>query len=171
MNVFIRVGFGSTIKLVSFDKGHVVIFNGRFVCYFRNSDCRTESQSDNTVDSPQGFIIHWIVILKNIKKVTEVIDVENWRIDNSRVLRWIVSLIVWNSSVSLTKSLIQSMLKFRYGESLEARGTLDYVNDHLKCLFLLWHYGFQSNIGMVDPDSLSRRNLLFITSNNLLCFS
>nr|GFD11998.1 hypothetical protein [Tanacetum cinerariifolium] len=43
----------------------------------------------------------------NIKKVTEVIDVENWRVDISRVLRWIVSLIKWNSSVSSTKSLIQ----------------------------------------------------------------
>ncbi|GKA80578.1 hypothetical protein Tco_0787270 [Tanacetum coccineum] len=40
--------------------------------------------------------------------MTEVIDVENWRIENSRVLRWIVSLIKRNSSVSLTKSSIQN---------------------------------------------------------------
>nr|GEY51183.1 hypothetical protein [Tanacetum cinerariifolium] len=49
----------------------------------------------------------WIVILKNIKKVTEVIDVKNWRADNSRVSKWIVSLVEWNSSVSSTKSSIQ----------------------------------------------------------------
>ncbi|GKE52473.1 hypothetical protein Tco_1487629 [Tanacetum coccineum] len=94
MNVFMRIGFGSTIKLVSFDESQVVTFNGKFVCGFRNSDHETEGRSDNTVDSPHGFIIHWIVILKNIKKMTEVIDVENWPIDNSRVLKWIVSLIV-----------------------------------------------------------------------------
>nr|GEX13075.1 hypothetical protein [Tanacetum cinerariifolium] len=110
MNVFMRIDFGFTIKLVSFEKGQVVTFNGKFVCGFRNSDCGTRSQSDNTVGSPHRFIIHWIVILKNIKKVTEVIDVENWRIDNSWVFRWVVSLNVWNSSVSSTKSSIQ-----RYG--------------------------------------------------------
>ncbi|GJX81260.1 hypothetical protein Tco_0329409 [Tanacetum coccineum] len=33
------------------------------------------------VSSPHGFIIHWIVISKNIKKVTEVVDVKNWRVD------------------------------------------------------------------------------------------
>ncbi|GJZ15055.1 hypothetical protein Tco_0550732 [Tanacetum coccineum] len=59
---------------------------------------------------------------------------------------------------------------YRYGESLKTRGILDYLNDHLKCLFLLWYSGFQSDIGRADLDSLSRRNLLFITSNNLLCF-
>nr|GFB16916.1 hypothetical protein [Tanacetum cinerariifolium] len=46
-------------------------------------------------------------ISKNIKKVTEVIDVENWRVDNSRVLRWIVSLIEWNFSFLSMKSSIQ----------------------------------------------------------------
>ncbi|GJQ91993.1 hypothetical protein Tco_0003132 [Tanacetum coccineum] len=92
--LFMRIGFGSTIKLVSFDESQVVTLKGKFVCGFKNSDRETESRSDNTVDSPHGFIIHWIVILKNIKKMTEVIDVENWPIDNSRVLKWIVSLIV-----------------------------------------------------------------------------
>nr|GFA54209.1 hypothetical protein [Tanacetum cinerariifolium] len=43
----------------------------------RNSDCRTGSRSDNMVGSPHEIIIHLIVILKNIKKVTEVIDVKN----------------------------------------------------------------------------------------------
>nr|GEY00573.1 uncharacterized mitochondrial protein AtMg00810-like [Tanacetum cinerariifolium] len=38
----------------------------------------------------------------------EVIDVKNWRVDNSRVSKWIVSLVERNSSVSLTKSLIQN---------------------------------------------------------------
>ncbi|GJT22537.1 retrovirus-related pol polyprotein from transposon TNT 1-94 [Tanacetum coccineum] len=108
MNVFMGISFGSTIKLVSFDESQVVTFNGKFICCFRNSDCGTGSQSDDTVGNPHGFIIHWIIILKNIKKVTEVIDVENWRIDNSWVLRRIVSLIVCNSSVLSTKSWIQS---------------------------------------------------------------
>ncbi|GKD82173.1 hypothetical protein Tco_1349012, partial [Tanacetum coccineum] len=113
VNVFMRIGFGSTIKLVSFDENQVVTFNGKFICGFRNSDCGTRSQSDNRVGTPHGFIINWIVISKNIKEVTEEIDVENWRIDNSRVLRSIVSLIEWNSSVSSTKSSIQSTFRFR----------------------------------------------------------
>ncbi|GJY22579.1 hypothetical protein Tco_0396237 [Tanacetum coccineum] len=78
-----------------------------------NSDCGTGSQSDNTVGSPHGFIIHGIETLKGNEKVTEVIDVENWRIDKSRMLRWVVSLIEWNSSVSSTKSSIQSTFRFR----------------------------------------------------------
>nr|GEV44118.1 hypothetical protein [Tanacetum cinerariifolium] len=87
MNVFRRNGFGSAIKLVSFNGSQMVTFNSKLVCGFRNGNCGIESQSDNTVGSPHRIIIHWIVISKNIKKVTEVIDVENWRVDNSRVLR------------------------------------------------------------------------------------
>nr|GEY13094.1 hypothetical protein [Tanacetum cinerariifolium] len=79
-----------------------------YVFLLQNGDCETRSQSDNMVGSPYGFTIHWIVISKNIKEVTKIIDVENWQIDNSRVLRWIVSLFQWNSFVSLIKSLIQS---------------------------------------------------------------
>nr|GEU34470.1 hypothetical protein [Tanacetum cinerariifolium] len=59
------------------------------------------------VSSPHGFIIHWIIILKNIKKVMKVIDVKNWGVDNSRVSKRIVSLVEWNSSVSSMKSSIQ----------------------------------------------------------------
>nr|GEY15184.1 hypothetical protein [Tanacetum cinerariifolium] len=113
VNVFMRVGFGSTIKLVSFDESQVVTFNGKFVCGFRNGDCGTGSQSDNKVDSPHMFVIHGIEVLKGNKKITKVVDVENWRIDNSRVLRWIVSLIEWNSSVLSTKSSIQSAFRLR----------------------------------------------------------
>ncbi|GJU84388.1 hypothetical protein Tco_1291934 [Tanacetum coccineum] len=58
MNVFMRISFGSAIKLVSFDKSQVVTFNSKFVCGFRNSDYETRSRSDNMVDSPHGFIIH-----------------------------------------------------------------------------------------------------------------
>nr|GEW25095.1 reverse transcriptase domain-containing protein [Tanacetum cinerariifolium] len=90
VDVFVRIRFGSTIELVSFDESQVVTFNRKFVCGFRNGDCETGSQSDEIVGSPHRFIIHWIVISKNIKEVTKVIDVENWRIDNSRVLRMIV---------------------------------------------------------------------------------
>ncbi|GJS11498.1 hypothetical protein Tco_0368294 [Tanacetum coccineum] len=74
----------------------------------KNSDCETGSQSDNTVDSPQGFIIHGIEVFEGNEEVTEVIDVENWRIDNSRVLRWVVFLIKWNAYVPSMKSSIQS---------------------------------------------------------------
>ncbi|GKB16622.1 hypothetical protein Tco_0850545 [Tanacetum coccineum] len=113
MNVFMRIGFGSTIKLVSFDESQVVTFNGEFVCSFRNDDCGTGSQSDNTVGSPHGFIIYGIEIFKGNEKVTEVIDVENWQIDNTRVLRCIVSLIEGNSSISSMKFSIQSTFRFR----------------------------------------------------------
>ncbi|GJX02920.1 hypothetical protein Tco_0188836 [Tanacetum coccineum] len=40
VNVFMRIGFGSTMKLVSFDKGQVVIFNSKFILGFRNSNLR-----------------------------------------------------------------------------------------------------------------------------------
>ncbi|GJS77523.1 hypothetical protein Tco_0727404 [Tanacetum coccineum] len=80
---------------------------------FVNGDCGTGSQSDNTVDSLHGFIIHGIEIFKGNEKVTEVIDVENWRNNNSWILRRIVSLIEGNSSVLLTKSSIQSTFRFR----------------------------------------------------------
>ncbi|GKC41350.1 hypothetical protein Tco_1059072, partial [Tanacetum coccineum] len=82
MNVFMRIGFGSTIKLVSFDESQVVTFNGKVVSGFKNSDRGTGSQSDNTVGNPHGFIIHWIVILKNIKKVTEYgVLLRSWLFD------------------------------------------------------------------------------------------
>ncbi|GKF40871.1 hypothetical protein Tco_0124213, partial [Tanacetum coccineum] len=77
MNVFMRIGFGSTIELVSFDKSQVVIFHSKFVSSFKNSDCGTRSRSGNMVSSPHGFIVYWIIILKNIKKVMEVVDVKN----------------------------------------------------------------------------------------------
>ncbi|GJZ74239.1 ribonuclease H-like domain-containing protein [Tanacetum coccineum] len=113
VNVFVRIRFGSTIKLVSLDESQVVTFNGKFVCGFKIGDCGTESQSDNTVDNPHGFVIYGIEVLKGNEKVAEVIYVKNWRIDNSRMLRRIVSLIERNSSISLTKSLIQSAFRFR----------------------------------------------------------
>ncbi|GJU87222.1 hypothetical protein Tco_1294768 [Tanacetum coccineum] len=101
-------GLGDTTR--ELDNSQVVTFNGKFVCGFRNGDCRTGSQSENTVGSPYGFIIYEIEVLKDNEKVTEVIDVENWCVDNSRLLRWIVSLFKRNSSVLLTKSSIQSAI-------------------------------------------------------------
>ncbi|GJY62722.1 hypothetical protein Tco_0464182 [Tanacetum coccineum] len=77
----------------------------------RNGDCGTGSQRDNTVDGPHGLFIYGIKVLKGNEKVTEVIDVENWRVDNSRLLRWIISLFKWNSSVSSTNSSIQSTFR------------------------------------------------------------
>nr|GEY53488.1 reverse transcriptase domain-containing protein [Tanacetum cinerariifolium] len=60
MNVFMRIGFGSTIELVFFDESQLVTFNGKFICCFKNGDCRTGSRSDNTVRNLYGFIIHGI---------------------------------------------------------------------------------------------------------------
>ncbi|GJZ09670.1 hypothetical protein Tco_0543953 [Tanacetum coccineum] len=108
MNVFMRIGFDSTIELVSFDKIQVVTFTGK-------GDCGTESWSDNIVGSLHGFIIYGIEVLKGNKKVTKVIEVENWRVDNSRLLRWFVSLFEWNSSDLSTKSSIQ--IEFSYNNS------------------------------------------------------
>ncbi|GKC87591.1 hypothetical protein Tco_1148240 [Tanacetum coccineum] len=85
-----------------------------------------------TVGSPHGFVIHGIEVLKVNENVTEVIDVENWRVDNSRVLRWIVSLFEWNSSVSSTKSSIQSTAGLGHGSTsleLEARVLFVVVDD------------------------------------------
>ncbi|GKD22453.1 hypothetical protein Tco_1224156 [Tanacetum coccineum] len=113
LNVFMRISFGSTIKLVSFDEGQVVTFDSKFVSSFKNNDCGIESRSDNTVSNPHGFIIHWKKIFKSNQKVTKVVDIENWRIDNSQVFRWIVSLIEWNSSVSSRTSSIQSTFRFK----------------------------------------------------------
>nr|GEW26526.1 hypothetical protein [Tanacetum cinerariifolium] len=88
----------------------VVTFNGEFIYGFWNGDYRTRSQSDNTVGSPHGFIIYGIEIFKGNEKVSKVINVENWRIDNSRVLMWIVYLIEGNSPVSSMKSSIQNQI-------------------------------------------------------------
>ncbi|GJV75981.1 DNA-directed DNA polymerase [Tanacetum coccineum] len=71
MNVFMRISFGSTIKLVSFHESQVVTFYGKFVCGFTNSDCGTESQSDNTVGNPHGFIMHGIEIFDGNEEVIE----------------------------------------------------------------------------------------------------
>ncbi|GKE05395.1 hypothetical protein Tco_1397413 [Tanacetum coccineum] len=58
---------------------------------------------------------------------------------------------------------------YRDSECLEVRGVLDHINN-LKCLFLLLHSGFQSQIGRANLDCFSSWNSLFITSNNLLSF-
>nr|GEZ56062.1 reverse transcriptase domain-containing protein [Tanacetum cinerariifolium] len=53
---------------------------------------------------------------------------------------------------------------------LEARRVLDHINHDLKCLFLLWQSGFESQIGRANLDSINRWNSFFIMSSNLLCF-
>ncbi|GKE97807.1 hypothetical protein Tco_0021158 [Tanacetum coccineum] len=58
----------------------------------------------------------------------------------------------------------------RDSKSFEAGGVLDEINDYLKCLFLLWHSGFKSDIGRANLDSLREWNRLIITSSNLLFF-
>ncbi|GJY18598.1 hypothetical protein Tco_0390089 [Tanacetum coccineum] len=72
-----QISFNSTIKLVSFNKSQVVTLNDEFVYSFRNDDYGSRSRRDNTVGRPHGFIINWIEIFKNIKKVTEIVDVKN----------------------------------------------------------------------------------------------
>ncbi|GJW30786.1 hypothetical protein Tco_0047661 [Tanacetum coccineum] len=67
VNVFVRISFGSAIKL--------------------------GVGADNWSEPTWVNSSTWIEIFENHEKVTELVDVENWRIINSRVLRWVVSLI------------------------------------------------------------------------------
>nr|GEW36314.1 reverse transcriptase domain-containing protein [Tanacetum cinerariifolium] len=87
VNVFVRIGFDSTIELVSFDKSQVVTFNGKFA-------------------------VSGMVIAKPRVRATTR---STAHIDKSRLLRWIVSLFEWNSSVSSMKSSIQSTFRVRSG--------------------------------------------------------
>nr|GEU58091.1 putative E3 ubiquitin-protein ligase LIN-1 [Tanacetum cinerariifolium] len=66
VDVFVRIGFGYSIELVFIDECQVITFNSKFVCGFRNGDCRTGSQSDNPVGNPHLFIIYWTVLLPPI---------------------------------------------------------------------------------------------------------
>ncbi|GKC05859.1 hypothetical protein Tco_0997469 [Tanacetum coccineum] len=117
MNVFMRIGFGSTIKLVSFNESQMVTFNGKYslavsvIVIMKPGVGRQHGRQPTWVHHPldRNF--------EEYQKVTEVINVENWQIDKSRVLRWVVSLIVWNSFVLSTKSSIQST--FRHDQALK----------------------------------------------------
>nr|GEU36554.1 retrovirus-related Pol polyprotein from transposon TNT 1-94 [Tanacetum cinerariifolium] len=71
-----------------------------------NGYCGTGSQSDNTINSAHWFVIHWIVVSKNIEKVTKTVDVKKRWIDYSFGL--IVYSFEWNSTDSSTKSSIQA---------------------------------------------------------------
>ncbi|GJS54571.1 hypothetical protein Tco_0627933 [Tanacetum coccineum] len=117
MNVFMRIGFGSTIKFVSFDESWVVTFNGKFIW-----------GSGIVIEAPRVGETTWSATYMGsssmglrflrVTRVAEVIDVKNWQIDNSRVLRWIISLIEGNSSVSSMKSSIQSTFRFRISKTI-----------------------------------------------------
>ncbi|GJY09327.1 hypothetical protein Tco_0377512 [Tanacetum coccineum] len=73
-----------------------------------NGDCGIGSQSDNMVGIPHGFIIHWVVIFKNIKKVTEIVDVKNGKVDNSWLYWSFVSSFERDSPVSSMKFKVRS---------------------------------------------------------------
>nr|GEW73645.1 hypothetical protein [Tanacetum cinerariifolium] len=100
-------------------------FDGSFV----------ESRSDNTVDSPHGFIINWIVSFKNIKKATEIVDIKNGKIDNSWLCWSFVSSFEWDSPVSLTKSTIKGSFRLGEGQSathiLKCAAYLGYVSGNI----------------------------------------
>nr|GEV03574.1 hypothetical protein [Tanacetum cinerariifolium] len=126
---------------------------------FRNSECGTGSWSDNMVGSPHRFIINWIIISKNVNKVTEIIYVKNWRVDNSRVSRRIVSLVEWNSSVLSTKSSIQSIdMEIDVGIDVEDevessdRGTMEVGVDMVA--------GIDIPDGMPMPDAVEHLELV-----------
>ncbi|GKF92673.1 hypothetical protein Tco_0279392 [Tanacetum coccineum] len=59
--------------------------------------------------------VKWLPLMANsfavsgmdIKKVTEIVDVKNWSVNNFWLRRWFASLFKWNSPDSLTKSSIQ----------------------------------------------------------------
>ncbi|GKA34234.1 integrase, catalytic region, zinc finger, CCHC-type containing protein, partial [Tanacetum coccineum] len=90
MNVFMRIGFGTTIELVSFEKSQVVTFDRKFISGFENSDCGTRSRSDNM-----------------------------------KLMYKSISLIVWNSSISLTMSSIQIKTHHAPGIVHDSEDTLE----------------------------------------------
>ncbi|GJQ96290.1 hypothetical protein Tco_0007429 [Tanacetum coccineum] len=64
VDVFVRINFGATIKLVTFDKGQMISFYCKFIGSFGNCDCWTMNRGNDAVGRPYGFIVcvsHWIV--------------------------------------------------------------------------------------------------------------
>ncbi|GJS77021.1 hypothetical protein Tco_0726902 [Tanacetum coccineum] len=122
------------------DRGNIIMQKTSFsvslylnilhILWNSNGDCETRSQRDNTIGNPHGFIVNGIEVLKGNEKVTEVIDVENWRVDKSQLLRWIVSLFKWNSFVLSTNSSIQSSFRFRLWLDVRADAVVYYVTSH-----------------------------------------
>ncbi|GJY47861.1 hypothetical protein Tco_0437817 [Tanacetum coccineum] len=84
MNVFMRIGFNSTIKLVSFDESQVDTFNSELVCGFRNGDAEPGVGATTRSAAYMG----------------------------SSSIRWaFVSSFEWNSPVSSTNSSIQGVCR------------------------------------------------------------
>nr|GEW70917.1 hypothetical protein [Tanacetum cinerariifolium] len=80
MNVLVRIGFNSTIKLISFDESQVISYNCKFVGSCRYGDCQTGSHGNNTIGCVHRFIIeisHGVVKFKKVEKEWEVGDIED----------------------------------------------------------------------------------------------
>nr|GEZ06414.1 hypothetical protein [Tanacetum cinerariifolium] len=92
---------------------------GKLIYNFKNSDCETESQSDNTVGSPYGFIIHGIEVFEGNEEVTEIKGVFGSL--DPRILTTPSS-----SSKALMKPVVLTTAKQRLARKneLNARGTL-----------------------------------------------
>nr|GEU63953.1 Gag-Pol polyprotein [Tanacetum cinerariifolium] len=195
MNVFMRIDFGSAIELVSFYESQVVTFNGEFVCSFRNGDCGTRSRSDNTISSPHGFIIHGIEVLNGNEKVTEVIDVENWRVDVSRMDRKVVQIVLWivdsgclkhmTGDRTLLKNFVEKFMgivSFRNDHFATITGYSDYVQGNITLCHVYYVEGLGHNLFSVrqfcdsDPEPLQQSHgygtadshILILTKHDLV---
>ncbi|GKA46760.1 hypothetical protein Tco_0739643 [Tanacetum coccineum] len=95
----------------------VVTFNSKFLQFSRKWLIRGTGESERQLGRQpptMGSIHPWDRRFQRISRKCNVIDVRELA-DRTipRVLRWIVSLFEWNSSVSSMKSSIQSTFRFR----------------------------------------------------------
>nr|GEZ95056.1 hypothetical protein [Tanacetum cinerariifolium] len=101
----------------------------------------------------------------NIKNYPKDISIESTLLVGYEKFIRIYALKLLNGIAELLHKCFWDI--YRDSESFEACGVLDKINDYLKCLFLLWHSGFQSDIVRANLDSIREWNRFVITSSNL----
>nr|GEV53410.1 hypothetical protein [Tanacetum cinerariifolium] len=77
LGLYARYDTQSRSASIAFDYQYFIVVGNTNNLVITHDNHETESQSDNTIDSPHGFVIHGIEVLKGNKKVTKVIDVKN----------------------------------------------------------------------------------------------
>nr|GEX67679.1 uncharacterized mitochondrial protein AtMg00810-like [Tanacetum cinerariifolium] len=133
------------------DKGNIITRTTSFLVsvYLNLSHIsRNSSRSDNTVDNPHRFAIHGIEVLKGNEKATEVIDVENWRVDNSRLLRYLKGkpqLGLWYLKDSLFNLVAYFDCDYA-GASLDKKSTKGGCQ-FLGCILISWQCKKQTVVG------------------------
>ncbi|GJY86750.1 hypothetical protein Tco_0500776 [Tanacetum coccineum] len=132
---------------------------------FVDNCCRSSLWLTHVIHIHVGVLVKWTFVAKNLSKD---FGIDSALLVGQKEFIRICALDLLDCVPELLHKDFEDIC--RDSESLEARGVLDYINDHLKCLFLLWHSGFQSQIGRAYLDSISRWNSFFITSNDLLRF-